>query len=361
MATCMAKHAAALRPSAAAGTDPSSPSSSSTIAQLARAGYDSTSAVIDHNLAHYSAWSYRRECIYDMIRHENEDDDCTSAARRHVALEREFIRKTGGTNPKNYQLWFHRRTLLACIYGETVGADVDGDGRMTKETSWDRSYNFDEETSFADGVISEHDTKNYHAWSHRQWAAQRYVTNDEEWKKIVQKELLYCENMIRLDRRNNSAWNHRWFIFHLCPAAADGNKPEKCKIKLMDYDQFLSETDFVIQHIEADHHNESPWVYLTEFVLEWNGYANDLVDNKSAINDILSRITDLSFCDSADIGGGSVPGLTAVINLLETKRDDASLLQAIDLVDQLISGRDRIRAKYWLHRRDKLRKRVDKK
>jgi protein farnesyltransferase/geranylgeranyltransferase type-1 subunit alpha len=50
------------------------------------------------------------------------------------------------------------------------------------------------------------DTKNYHVWSYRQWLVKRFdLFADEE-------ELSWTEKMLREDVRNNSAWNHRWYL-----------------------------------------------------------------------------------------------------------------------------------------------------
>ena len=49
------------------------------------------------------------------------------------------------------------------------------------------------------------DAKNYHVWSYRQWLVRRFSLWD-------QGELEETEHLIDEDVRNNSAWNHRWFV-----------------------------------------------------------------------------------------------------------------------------------------------------
>ena len=49
------------------------------------------------------------------------------------------------------------------------------------------------------------DAKNYHVWSYRQWLVRRFDLWD-------QGELGETERLIDEDLRNNSAWNHRWFV-----------------------------------------------------------------------------------------------------------------------------------------------------
>lgn len=52
----------------------------------------------------------------------------------------------------------------------------------------------------------EQDSKNYHVWSYRQWLVKRFNLFDKE------EELSWTQNMIEDDVRNNSAWNHRWYL-----------------------------------------------------------------------------------------------------------------------------------------------------
>lgn len=51
----------------------------------------------------------------------------------------------------------------------------------------------------------EADAKNYHVWSYRQWLVRRFDLWEEG-------ELESTEEMLKKDIRNNSAWNHRWFV-----------------------------------------------------------------------------------------------------------------------------------------------------
>ena len=52
----------------------------------------------------------------------------------------------------------------------------------------------------------EQDTKNYHVWSYRQWLVKRF----DLWDKP--EEMDWTESMIEADVRNNSAWNHRFYL-----------------------------------------------------------------------------------------------------------------------------------------------------
>ena len=59
------------------------------------------------------------------------------------------------------------------------------------------------ELDFTAAVLAD-DAKNYHAWSHRQWAVRTFGLWDGE--------LDFVDALLDLDMRNNSAWSHRWFV-----------------------------------------------------------------------------------------------------------------------------------------------------
>jgi protein farnesyltransferase/geranylgeranyltransferase type-1 subunit alpha len=50
------------------------------------------------------------------------------------------------------------------------------------------------------------DAKNYHVWSYRQWLVKRFDLFDKP------EELEWTHGMIEDDVRNNSAWNHRYYL-----------------------------------------------------------------------------------------------------------------------------------------------------
>jgi protein farnesyltransferase/geranylgeranyltransferase type-1 subunit alpha len=52
----------------------------------------------------------------------------------------------------------------------------------------------------------EQDSKNYHVWSYRQWLVKRFGLWDNAG------EMESVERLLEVDVRNNSAWNHRWFL-----------------------------------------------------------------------------------------------------------------------------------------------------
>jgi protein farnesyltransferase/geranylgeranyltransferase type-1 subunit alpha len=91
-------------------------------------GFELTVSLLDINPASYTVWQYRRECLQELNKDLNDELD--------------FLDEFAAENPKNYQIWHHRR-----VVSEWLG-------------SGERELQFTAEL-FAD------DAKNYHAWAHR--------------------------------------------------------------------------------------------------------------------------------------------------------------------------------------------------
>jgi protein farnesyltransferase/geranylgeranyltransferase type-1 subunit alpha len=72
----------------------------------------------------------------------------------------------GGDNPKNYQIWYHRRALLESFPGSLQQVFLES------------------ELSYIAQVLEE-DSKNYHAWSHRQWIV-KTVNDEQVWVKEIE-------------------------------------------------------------------------------------------------------------------------------------------------------------------------------
>ena len=88
------------------------------------------------------------------------------------------------------------------------------------------------------------DSKNYHAWSYRQYLIKKFECYDselEETKRIIMQDLL-----------NNSAWNHRFFVI--------GHLLKSKKINVED------EFTFVRSCLELAQLNESVWNYISGLV-----------------------------------------------------------------------------------------------
>lgn len=203
--------------------------------ELSQRALDLTMDCITFSPSNYTVWQYRRQCLRAL--------GCDLVAE--LILMEDICLQC----PKNYQIWFHRQSLINdCKF-------VDHELELTEK------------------VLSE-DSKNYHAWQHRQWALQ--YTND------YSKELEYVESIYFLyilllilfffltfifielidnDVRNNSAWNQRWFVLKQTDGYNDKsggkNNMEICS----------KEFFYVLRKARLDMNNYSPWYYLRAYYL----------------------------------------------------------------------------------------------
>ncbi|TVU08959.1 hypothetical protein EJB05_42387 [Eragrostis curvula] len=133
--------------------------------------------------------------------------------------ELDFVNEIAERNPKNYQIWHHKRWLA-----EKLGPDIANN-----------------EHEFTTKILAI-DAKNYHAWSHRQWVLQALGG----WEG----ELQYCNQLLQEDIFNNSAWNQRYLVITRSPLLGGITAMRD------------SEVDYTIEAILANPQNESPWRYL---------------------------------------------------------------------------------------------------
>eukprot|EP00980_Cylindrotheca_fusiformis_P010548 scaffold2334_cov118-Cylindrotheca_fusiformis.AAC.20 len=267
-----------------------------------------TSLCLKLNPANYTVWQFRRRCL------------------RHLGLDKARIQRDldmtavlGGSNPKNYQIWFHRRALLECH------ENLKDDFLAT-------------ELEYIAHVFQE-DSKNHHAWSHRQWFI-KTIDDDDVWKNEIEFGTSSCtKQLIEEDPRNNSAWNHRWMVIH-----RGGKTPLALEVA-------KSEADFALDTgATPDPYNESPWRYLVGILRE---------QHKRQPNPMLMREYEQKASNLRQVvtNSGQDPDTCAHltfarIDLLEMIADKDSL--GMDLADE----HDTIRKKYWMLRVDQLQQKV---
>lgn len=118
----------------------------------------------------------------------------TSRLQRELAWVEEMAR----THKKTYQVWQHRKLILSAL----------------------PSPDLDQEMDFIGTVLTQ-DSKNYHTWAYRQWLLLQYGGSQQPSDtsngstasaKVWDGELAYVQKLLQEDARNNSAWNHRFFI-----------------------------------------------------------------------------------------------------------------------------------------------------
>lgn len=146
--------------------------------------------------------------------------------KKDLREEIEYLNDIALRHIKNYQIWNHRQFIVTCLDDPTGEADFLGE-------------------MFAK------DAKNYHVWSYRQWLVKHFAL----WN---QRELDDVERLLRVDVRNNSAWNHRWFLVFGREGEMDA-AGQRLKIDDADLNR---EEEFAKEAIKLAPQNESPWNYL---------------------------------------------------------------------------------------------------
>lgn len=242
------------------------------------------------NPGSYTAWHYRRTCLYAL----NSD----------LKLELDFLNKIARFNPKNYQIWHHRKEI------------VEKFGNPSMELGLTQKM-FDD------------DAKNYHAWGYRQWVIKTYDLWDHE--------LTFTELLLEEDPRNNSAWNQRHFVIY--------NTEDMKTDEIV-----LREIQFCQKHIKENPTNESPWQYLKGL------FSDDCQNNpnhnwKRSALDFLQTLKDLvaSVVEgfSLEHSAYSLQFLTFLLELEGKKGLAARVLDTLIEVDF-------IRERYWKWRKSRL-------
>lgn len=167
----------------------------------------------------------------------------------------------------------------------------------------------------------EQDSKNYHVWSYRQWLVQRFdlFASDDE--------LRWTEAMINDDVRNNSAWNHRWF---LVVGGHDGRLESPHLVE--------RELEYAKYAIRKAPQNQSPWNYI-------KGVVRVAGLPLSTLTDFAREFADMRRPD--DIYSSHALDLLADIYAAE----QGSKEEAKKALDLLASRFDPIRAHYWSYRK----------
>lgn len=214
--------------------------------------------------------------------------------------EIEYLNDIALRHIKNYQIWHHRQLIITRLHDPSGEAD------------------------FLDEMF-QRDAKNYHVWSYRQWLVKRFAL----WNK---REMDDTERLLRIDIRNNSAWNHRWFLVFGREGAmdADGNS-----FKITD-ETWSREEDFAKDAINLTPQNESPWNYL-------RGLYHKSRKDITELQDFAEQFAGLAM---DKIRSSHALDLLADIYEAQKSQDDAR--KALDL---LANKFDPIRVNYWNYRK----------
>jgi protein farnesyltransferase/geranylgeranyltransferase type-1 subunit alpha len=175
-----------------------------------------------------------------------------------------------------------------------------------------------------EGMLAK-DAKNYHVWSYRQWLVRRFDLWDDA------SEMAYVEKLLDDDVRNNSAWNHRWFLAFGRPASG----------ALSDELVVRREVDYAALKIAIAPQNESPWNYLRAIHAKAAGPAAII---KVTVVDLT-----LSFAGLEDGSTKSSHALDFLAAVYEN--DPEKKASAVKALDLLAEKYDPIRAPYWRYRK----------
>lgn len=100
------------------------------------------------------------------------------------------------------------------------------------------------------------DPKNYHTWAYLHWLYCHFSALGRITPAMWDKELAWCEKMLKDDARNNSAWGWRWFL-RMAPRPQDSASAAPPTSERIE-----EELSFALSQIHDIPHNASAWNYL---------------------------------------------------------------------------------------------------
>ncbi|XP_052851223.1 protein farnesyltransferase/geranylgeranyltransferase type-1 subunit alpha [Drosophila gunungcola] len=246
---------------------------------------DLTTDALRLNPANYTVWQYRRDILREL--------------KADLNAELDYLSEVIGQNSKNYQVWHHRRVIVEMLN------DPSNELELTENA-----------------LVNDGDAKNYHAWQHRQWAIRSF--------KLYDDELSFVDRLICEDQRNNSAWNQRFFVIKYF-----GFSP----------DMIQRELSYTMNRIRIIKNNESAWNYLV-------GVMRQGDNGKAQLNSYPEVV---EFVEELYQAGNRSPYLVAFLidlyqeQALQLKVGDSDQLarKVYGLCDDMASKHDTIRRKYW--------------
>ena len=238
----------------------------------------------------FVAWYYRRNILLSLGRVDL------------FKAELDFIDQVASKAPKNYQLYYHREAVVSFLQKHM---DAEAFAKL-----------LDSDLNWCTKVIGT-DSKNYHAWSYRQWV----ITSFPEASDLA-KEKKFIAFAIKFDPYNNSAWNYRFYMRYIISGAAV--VPE----------DVMEDLEYTITLISRSPNNPAPWNYL-DSLMALPCVREDklfLARVKAFADEACSKYPVCSHC---------------VVLLSDILGMEGNQEQRICLLERLRESVDTIRAKYW--------------
>lgn len=205
------------------------------------------------------------------------------------------------------------------------------------------------------------DEKNYHVWSYRQWLVRKFGLWDRSTSSSspsssttllsdkpsstpeadTSDELSDIVTRLRHDLRNNSAWNHRFFVVFGRYENHASSSTETIPGPAISDDILEREIAFAQDAIRMAPQNESSWNYLRGLLRRF----------ERPVKDVEAFVRE--FADVSEEGKGrTVRSSYALDVLAEVYAQEAGKKEMADRALELLATRyDIIRAGYWTYRR----------
>lgn len=210
------------------------------------------------------------------------------------------------------------------------------------------------------------DPKNYHTWAYLHWLYCHFSALGRITAEMWDKELKWCEEMLKEDARNNSAWGWRWFLRMAPrpqPTESEASKDEGPVAAAAGEERIEEELSFAISQIHDIPHNASAWNYLRG-VLRSTPKCSSL---RASILPVLAPYLAGSAVAASEPEDGlsawpqrtgplgsetPTPVPLALECQAEAMKDEGRLGDAAAIYGQLAAYADRMRGAYWEMKRE---------
>lgn len=284
---------------------------------------------------------------------------------RDAVLEAElrWLEGLAHQNMKSYQIWQHRRIVVSAL------------GRPGRELEFVRE-NLDR------------DAKNYHTWGYRQWILSHFgglslapltsFTGDSKSDKtclskgasafpqLWDGEEEYVDKLLKEDVRNNSAWNHRWFI-HFSRFGFTGNPTSSSSLQHSEQvveelkNKIKYEIAYTKQSLTQVPNNASAWNFLRALHTCFPAsLRTEMKEQLGWVKTLVSSSVEADRDASVDImARSSVGALEWWLDTLSERKQgqEAGVEEAEKLVKRLIIA-DPVRKRFYSYRLKTIRRSI---